>query len=90
MKREYITAISIDRGVIQLIDPDWNVAYYTQRGIREYSKAQINVLISRGKLHPNWANIPELPKNWSISYEEPSIMGRAYATFNPNRKEKLF
>lgn len=86
MNKEYITAIHIEKGIIQLIKPDGFIGYYTQRGIRQYSEQQISVLVARGQLNPNWRAYPELPKNWSISFEEPSIMGRAYATFNPNRK----
>lgn len=85
MTREYITAIHIEKSIIQLIQPNGSIGFYTQRGLRQYSNSQINVLIARGQLDPNWKSFPELPKNWSISFEEPSIMGRAYATFNPNR-----
>lgn len=85
MERVYITAIHIDKGIIQLIEPNGKIGYYAQRGIQKYSQAQLNVLVSRGKLRKDWKTYKELPKNWSISYEEPSIMGRAYATFNPDR-----
>lgn len=88
MTREYITAIQIDKGIIQLIKPDGQIGFYRQRGIDKYSNSQINVFIARGILHKDWKNCAELPHNWSISFEEPSIMGRAYATFNPSREYK--
>ena len=83
--REHLTAIAVQSGIIQLIEPNGNIGFYRQRGIDKYNLTQINVFIQRGILSKDWNKVKELPKNWSISFEEPSIMGRAYATFNPDR-----
>lgn len=95
--REYITAVSIRAGIIQLIAPNGEICYYRQRGIDSYlmkyyqnSTEMEKSFIKSGELAKDWRKYPELPRNWSISFEEPSIMGRAYATFNPSRKTKEF
>ena len=83
--REHLTAIAVQSGIIQLIEPNGNIGFYRQRGIDKYNLTQIKVFIQRGILSKDWNKVKELPKNWSIAFEEPSIMGRAYATFNPDR-----
>lgn len=84
--REYLTAIAIDKGIIQLIKPDGNIGYYRQRGITKYTPDQVKNFVRKGLLIKQWDKCEELPYNWSISFEDEQIMGRAYATFNPNRK----
>lgn len=80
-QREYITAISIDRGIITLIEPDGSINYYRQRGMNTIPVNQIKVLIAKGLLDPNWKQVKELPKHYSISYEDEEIMGKARATY---------
>lgn len=80
-EREYLTAISIDAGIITLIQPNGQIGYYRQRGIQTLSNQAKQAQISSGKLNQMWENIPELPRNWSISFEDTEIMGRALATF---------
>lgn len=90
--REYLTAIVIRGGIIQLIKPNGEIGYYRQRGIAKYLQGFRNLLeaerslIKAGKLAKDWKKYPELPRNWSISFEDTEIMGRAYATFNPDRE----
>lgn len=91
--REYLTAIAIRKGIIQLIKPNGEIGYYRQRGIEGYLKKYCQnsaemekSLIKSGRLVKDWRNYPELPRNWSISFEDTEIMGRAYATFNPDRE----
>lgn len=90
--REYLTAIAIREGIIQLIKPNGEIGYYRQRGIDKYLQSCRNLLeverslIKAGILAKDWKKYPELPRNWSISFEDPEIMGRAYATFNPDRE----
>lgn len=79
--RHYLTAIYIDKGIIQLIDPDGNVRFYRQRGIQTLSKMQIVGDIAAGLLDHRWESCQELPKNYSISFEDPEIQGRALATY---------
>ena len=79
--REYLTAIAIHKGIIQLIDPDGQIVCYRQRGIQTLGKEIIASEIRKGYLHNLWQNYKELPANWSISFEDPEIMGRALATY---------
>lgn len=81
MEREYLVAIEIDAGLITLIMPDGYIGVYRQRGIGSLSDEEINILISKGYLDVEWRNYKELPKNWSISFEDEEIMGKARATF---------
>ena len=77
---------AIDKGIIQLIKPDGNIGYYRQRGVTKYTPDQVKSFVRKGLLSKQWDKCEELPYNWSISFEDEQIMGRAYATFNPNRK----
>lgn len=80
-KREYLTAIYIDKGIIQLIEPDGRIGWYRQRGIQRLPESVILNLRVRGLLDNRWKQAKELPRNWSISFEDPEIMGKAQATF---------
>ena len=85
-ERLYLTAVSGVAGIITLIDVDGQIATYRQRGIQKYSEKQLKVLMSTGLLDPSWKMYKELPKNVSISFEDPEIMGRAQATYpNPEK-----
>lgn len=88
VNREYVTAISISRGIITLIEPDGTIAEYRQRGITRLSPQMIYVAIVMGALDSNWAAYRELPKHYSISFEDEDIMGRASASF-PIKKLRI-
>lgn len=79
MNKQYI-AITIYKGIIQLID-EGNIVYYAQRGIRKLTIEQIQYAISTGQLDERALNLKELPMNYTIRFEEPSIQGRAIANF---------
>lgn len=80
-ERHYLTAISIINGIILLIEEDGSINEYRQRGIQTLSPNVINSEIRHGRLNSYWRNYPELPANYSISFEDPEIMGRAIATY---------
>lgn len=79
--REYITAIAINKGIITLIEPNGNIAEYRQRGIGSIEPHMRDLLIRNGMLTQFWNNYKELPKLWSISFEDEEIMGKARAGF---------
>jgi len=83
-ERLYLTAISIHRGVIQVIMPDGNIALYAQRGIKKLTPDEAKAAILKGILEPKVFDLPELPPYISISFEDSSIQGRAVASFNKN------
>lgn len=85
-EREYLTAITIVGGIITLIDNNGSIQYFRQRGIKKIPDKQRQILISIGLLQRDWERYKELPSNISISFEDPSIMGRARATY-PNPDE---
>ena len=85
-EREYLTAITIVGGIITLIDNNGSVQYYRQRGIKRLTDKQRHILINIGLLQRDWERYKELPSHISISFEDPSIMGRARATY-PNPEE---
>lgn len=87
IEREYLTAISIIGGIITLIEPNGNIGYYRQRGIQTMEPMRITRLIRAGSLDPNWRSVKELPRNWSIEFEDEEIMGKARATY-PYIKDK--
>ena len=80
-EREYLTAIEIDRGIIKLIEPDGSIGFYRQRGIKGLPEDFKIKLVSLGFLHPKYNEVKELPRNYSIAFEDEEIMGRAYAKF---------
>lgn len=80
-ERQYLTAISITNGIILLIEEDGTLNEYRQRGIQTLSPNIINSEIRHGRLNSYWRNYPELPANYSISFEDTEIMGRALATY---------
>ena len=86
--REYITAISIASGIITLISPDGEICYYRQRGIGAIPDNYKKILIANGMLNPNWNSVKELPKNWTIEFEDEEIMGKARASFPLPREMK--
>lgn len=81
VERKYITAICIMQGIIELIEPNGEIGYYRQRGIKALSPSVRDRVIKDGFLDKNWGKYPELPKNYTIYFEDPEIMGRAVATF---------
>jgi len=80
--REYIMAVSIRNGLILLIEPDGQLATYRQRGVQTLSKEEIASEIKKKELAPDWNKYQELPKHYSIYFEDPEIMGRAVATYS--------
>jgi hypothetical protein len=80
-QREYLTAVSIDKGIITLVEPDGRIGWYRQRGINRIEPAERERLIKLGALDSRWQQAKELPSNWSISFEDEEIMGKARATF---------
>lgn len=81
VERKYITAICIMKGIIELIEPNGEIGYYRQRGIKALSPSVRDRVTKDGFLDKNWGKYPELPKNYTIYFEDPEIMGRAVATF---------
>lgn len=88
VERQYLTAVTIVGGIITLIDINGNIAYYRQRGIQKLTDSQRQKLIYLGLLQRNWNTFKELPSYISISFEDPSIMGRARASY-PNPEDIL-
>lgn len=83
-----LTVISIDKGIITLIEEDGTFGVYRQTGIEKYKGDQLYRMIKAGLLDANWRLYQVIPDNYSISYEDPMIQGRAYKSFNPNRVTK--
>ena len=88
-QRVYLTAISISGGIITLITEDGDIACYRQRGINSIADKKKRILIGLGLLAQDWQLYNELPKNWSISFEAPEIMGRARVTY-PDADKLIF
>ena len=80
-ERQYLTAVTIECGIICLIDYSGNIIYYRQRGIQRIPDEQRKLLISLGLLARDWEQYKELPSYISISYEDPTIMGKARASY---------
>lgn len=84
-----LTVVTIEQGIITLIEADGSFGRYRQSGIEKYATGDMMVrLIRAGLLVPNWKSFPVIPDNYKISFEDPLIQGRAYKSYNPNRKTK--
>lgn len=88
-ERKYLTAVSIINGIITLIEPNGQIGVYRQRNIEKLSRTQEHNLIAIGVLNPQWRKVPVLPNNYSISFEDEEIMGKAVATFLNQKKVRL-
>lgn len=82
IKEKYnVLAISVDRGLITLVERDGSLATYRQRGINKLTPGQLEAAIRVGKLHPRVLNYKELPSNYDIYFEDPTVMGKPHKTF---------
>ena len=81
IERQYLTALKIVGGIITLIEPDGGIGHYYQRGMQRVKVSRMKQLISVGAVDARWESLKELPKHYTISFEDPEIMGRAYASF---------
>lgn len=79
-QRIYLTAVTIQSGIIQVIQ-EGRIVYYRQRGIQKIPADDRKKLIELGFLNPGWANIPELPSYITVEFEDPVIQGRARMSF---------
>lgn len=75
--KQYLTAVSIECGIITVLDEDGQPAQYRQRGIESISDEQRRLLITMGMLRRDWEYYPELPSHTEITYEDSMIMGIA-------------
>lgn len=80
-----LTAISLDRAVIQVINEDGNIVEYAQRGVHSTLKQvghdKASYLIRAKKVREDILDIPELPINIKLNYESCSGMGKIETEF---------
>ena len=81
IQREYLTVIMIMGGIITLIESDGSIGYYRQRGMTRIPQIALSNMIRRGVVDANWRDYKELPKHYTISYENQELMGKAMASF---------
>lgn len=80
-QRVYLTAITVEMGIITLIGENGAIETYRQRGIGAIPANVRALLISKKLLHPRWNQAKELPRHYSIEFEDEEIMGKARATY---------
>lgn len=80
-QRVYLTAISIERGIITLVGENGEIEMYRQRGIGAIPANVKTLLVHKRLLHPRWNEFKELPRHYSVVFEDEEIMGRARATY---------
>lgn len=85
-----LTAVSVYKGIITLIDENGEIQHYLQRGIEKMTLKRKAELGRKNLLDFNGAvAYKDLPPNISIEFEDTQIQGRAYVTYNEKREEKL-
>lgn len=77
----HLTAINISKGVITLIEPNGTVGVYAQRGIDKLSNDEFMRLVRSGRLDSRVMELPKLPSNYCISFEDEETMGKAKPSF---------
>lgn len=83
--RRYLTAVAIDRGIINLLDEYGRMQSFRQRGIKRIPEITRKRLVYIGELDGNWGEYKELPRDVTISFEDEDIMGKARASFPINK-----
>lgn len=73
--------IYIEKGVIALIEDNGEIKYYRQIGITDMPDKKIYNDIDRNKLDDEILEYKEIPKEYSIYFEDESIMGKAENTY---------
>lgn len=81
VERKYLTAVTIIAGIITLIDENGEIKLYRQRGITQIPDEVKMMLIGKGLLNREWYKLKELPRNYTISFDDSAILGRASASF---------
>lgn len=77
-----LMAVSVYGGVITYIMPNGNIGYFAQRGIHsKLTPAERLVGIQNGIISPDVNGLREVPRNVSLSFEEPRIQGRVPVSF---------
>lgn len=80
-EKVYLTTISIECGIITLVDTNGAIVQYRQRGITDIDEDKKRILISMGMLARNWCMFPELPSLTELYYEDAVILGIARKTY---------
>lgn len=86
-ERRYLTAVTIDKGIITLLDEYGRIQQFRQRGIKRIPEVTRKRLIYMNELERDWEEYRELPRDVTISFEDEFIMGKARASF-PIKKYK--
>lgn len=88
-KNKVLTAVSIYKGVITLIDENGDIKHYMQRGVEALSMMKKAELGRQNLLDFNSAlAYKDLPKDISVEFEDPS-QGKVYVTYNEKREKEL-
>lgn len=87
---EYVTVVAVQKGIIQLIEPNGNIACYRQAGITKLPLKQIRLLMINDKLDINFSAYPEIPSNYVLQCEAPEIMGKVYKDFTKDKRNFKF
>lgn len=81
MAKRSLMAVSIDGGIITLINEEGEIKEYLQRGVYTMSEEKTRRLIGLGLLNKRWNDYDELPEDVSIYYEDEEIIGKANVTY---------
>lgn len=88
-KNKVLTAVSIYKGVITLIDENGEIKHYMQRGVESLSMMKKAELGRQDLLDFDSAlTYKDLPKDISLEFEDP-CQGKVYVTYNEKREKEL-
>lgn len=70
-----VTGISVNKGVLSVIDPKGNVRMYRHPLIEDMYTDEVHAKIQSGELAKDLFNFPAFPSDWELVTEEPEITG---------------
>lgn len=80
--RELVTGISVEKGVISVIDPNGDTKMFRHPLIGGMTPEEVKERIEKGELAENLFDFDAFPNNWEIETEEPEITGDLATTID--------
>lgn len=74
-EKTIVTGISVEKGIISVIDPDGNIRMYRHPLVEVMPVVDVQQKMAEGVLSENLFDYHAFPNDWEIETEEPEITG---------------
>lgn len=75
MEKTRVLGISVEKGVISVVDPEGNVRMYRHPLVEAMAVTDVQKKMEDGSLANNLFDYHAFPSDWEIETEEPEITG---------------